>query len=755
MSRSKELAKNTLIITFGRISTQFISFLLLPLYTSLLSKGEYGTVDFLTTLVQLFVPVMSLMIDQGVFRFLLSCKRSEKKKAIITSALVILLVASISSAILIGSIWLFSKNGYMLWLISILVITAFNNLFLQISRGVQRTGDYALGSFICSSSTIILNVFCIAYLKMGAEGMLFATLCGNIICCAFLFLKLEIYKYIDKKAFDSSTVREILQYSLPLIPNQLSIWVMNSSDRLIVTVLLGSAANGILAVTHKFPSIFIMLFNIFLLAWHETGALHYFDDDRDTFFSDMINNIISFFSTLCIGALLLLPIVFNLLVNRAYNEAYLNIPIYLIATLFNVVIGLLGVIYVATKRTKEIAKTTILSALINIVVHVILIKYIGLYAASISTLLAYLIAMIYRIHDTNNYLRIRYDIKKTIILCILLAGSCFIYYKNNRIISLLVFPGFLLIAYFLNKEIIDGAINLIQRKTGLDKKRMILLWFSFMATLAGTISFYIFKKNNDSPKEIYELTNYEINEITPKQTIKFNEFGTENITCTGFSYDPIDKSFWIGDYGALTPNEEVHPRLIEVNVDLTNVIKDVDLSNIVDKSTNLQGVAYDDKDDSLWLAVGEKIVEIDKAGNIQKMITSDRYSKYVFNGICYNKNDDTLWVLCLSQYLLHFKKDGSVLEKYMFNYCNQDHICLMENDLLITIGADYQGGNNYICKVSSKNGQIITLYKTQQSYSLEGICFTGDQVIVINDGLYHNDLIGCSYITVYPSKLFK
>lgn len=51
MSRIKDLAKNTLIITIGRISTQFITFLLLPLYTALLTTEEYGTVDLITTLV--------------------------------------------------------------------------------------------------------------------------------------------------------------------------------------------------------------------------------------------------------------------------------------------------------------------------------------------------------------------------------------------------------------------------------------------------------------------------------------------------------------------------------------------------------------------------------------------------------------------------------------------------------------------------------------------------------------------------------
>lgn len=94
----------------------------------------------------------------------------------------------------------------------------------------------------------------------------------------------NIYKYISIKVYDKKIILAELKYSVPLVPNQLSLWVMNSSDRLIVSIILGTAANGILAVTHKFPAIFMTFFNIFQLAWHETGAIHYFDEDRDVFF---------------------------------------------------------------------------------------------------------------------------------------------------------------------------------------------------------------------------------------------------------------------------------------------------------------------------------------------------------------------------------------------------------------------------------------------------------------------------------------
>lgn len=469
MSRIKDLAKNTLIITIGRISTQFITFLLLPLYTALLTTEEYGTVDLITTLVQLFIPIVSLMIDQGVFRYLLSSENENTKKEVISNAFFLLLGLNFVFIIIYLLLLPLITVKYKIWILLILVITAFSNLFLQISRGLKKTFDYALGSFICSLITITLNVLCIAFIKMSAVGMLLATFIGNVVCCIYLFFKLEINKYLSLSSVNKKTLLNELKYSIPLIPNQLSLWVMNSSDRLIVSFILGTAANGILAVSHKFPAIFMTFFNIFQLAWHETGTVHFFDKDRDDFFSKTIEEIMLLFSTLCMCIIIVPPIVFNLFVNSSYNEAYYNIPIYLIASLLNVMVGLLGVVYVATKKTFEIAKTTIIAALINIIVNIILIKYIGLYAASISTFMGYFITMIYRIIDTKKYLNIKYSLYKYVKIIVGILFSTIIYYINNKLISIITLPFFICIALWVNKDYIVLIKKLIKGKIKLNE----------------------------------------------------------------------------------------------------------------------------------------------------------------------------------------------------------------------------------------------------------------------------------------------
>lgn len=751
MSRGEDLTKNTLIITVGRISTQFITFLLLPLYTTFLTTEEYGTVDLISTLVQLFIPIVSIMIDQGVFRHLLNCKTEYERKETISSAFFLLLITSTITVFLYTGISLFVTNEYKLWMLLILVVTAFSNFFLQIARGLKHTSDYAYGSFVCSASTIVLNVLCIAFLHMGAVGMLAAIFAGNIICCIFLFFRLKIGQYIGTSAFDKKIAKDELKYSFPLVPNQLSLWVMNSSDRLIVTFFLGVSANGILAVSHKFPAIYLTFFNIFLLAWHETGAVHYFDKDRDAFFTDAFKKILSLFSTLCLGIIALLPFVFDWFVDSSYKEAYFNIPIYLVASLFNVIVGLLGVVYVATKKTGEIAKTTLLAAAINIVVHLALIKTIGLYAASVSTFVGYGITMICRIHDAKRYLNIKYDKKQFACIGFFLVIYTVVYYLDNIIISLLFLPFLTVAVFFLNRDIIKRAIQFIDQKIeGRINKKLLISTIVAISIIMGGL--YVFKNTKATSKMIQTEYRQEIIDVVAENVILFSDINVEDFTCTGMAYDSTDDAFWIGDFGAMNPENKTEPRIVEVNRSIDSVIREIDLDNVLDASADLQGVTYDSDLDCLWVAVGDTVCALNKDGEILKTIQLGKYTKYKANGICYDESDDSLWVLCASKYLLNIKKDGTVMKEYSFNYFGQDHICINGDYLYITVGADYQGINNYVCKVSTIDGDIKALYRVKGANALEGICLVGGKMMIVNDGLYHSDLVGKSYISIFDSS---
>lgn len=462
MNKKKELLKNTMIIFIGKISTQFLSFFLLPIYTNYLSTRDYGSIDLILTYISLLVPIITIQQEMATFRFLIDARNNEELKGKIIST-------SFNNSFSYLFVFLFIyllfnlliKIKYSYFILINIAICIFSNLLMQISRGLGKNFNYSIASFITGFSTFLLNIILICFCKIGAVGMLLSMSISNIICILYLFFSLKIYRYYKFIKTDKKLKKEMFHYSLPLVPNSISWWFINVSDRTIISAILGVSANGIYAISNKFPSIISSLLGIFSLSWSESASLHIDDKDRDDFFSSVAETVLKLFSCACFGIISILPLIYNKLIGMAYLESYNYIPIFLIGSMANCIVNVYSAIYIAKKMTKKVAYTSIASALINIIINLIFIKFIGLYAASISTALAYIIMMIYRHFDLKKYLRIKYDNKIVFYTIIMFCITITLYYINR--VSLNIFNILLVITYtlILNKK----NIVLLLKKT--------------------------------------------------------------------------------------------------------------------------------------------------------------------------------------------------------------------------------------------------------------------------------------------------
>lgn len=461
-SKSKELAKNTIIITVGKICTQFISFLLLPIYTSYLTTEQYGVVDLVTTYVQLLFPILFFQIDQAIFRFLIDQRKNQEKKEVLISstfAFYIFQTISISILFLISLFWF--RNEYRWFLYLNLLGTGLSAIMLQFSRGLGDNLTYSIASFIAGVSAIILNIIFIVPLAMGAEGMMIATFISHILCSAFIAYRLKIHQYLHAFRISRVQIKELLKYAFPLIPNAISWWLVNASDRTIVLFFLGTSANGILAASHKFSTVFTTAYSVFNMSWTESITLHFGEEDRDSFFSSTFDTVYRLFAAGCIGIIAFMPFVFSFFIKEQFAEAYYQIPIYMIAGLFSVIVGLYSVIYIAVKKTSEIAKTSILAGVINIIVNLLLIRHIGLYAASISSAVSYAAMAVYRAIDSRRYVnhKINYYIliSSFVLLCITFYG----YYCGDKLTKISI--AILAVAYaiIINYQFTRRVINVL------------------------------------------------------------------------------------------------------------------------------------------------------------------------------------------------------------------------------------------------------------------------------------------------------
>ena len=84
---------------------------------------------------------------------------------------------------------------------------------------------------------------------------------------AFLIVVNKLYQYFNLNKYERQYQKEIVKYSIPMIPNELSWWIVHSSDRTIISIFLGMSANGIYTVSCKFSSIVSSIFIIFNMSW--------------------------------------------------------------------------------------------------------------------------------------------------------------------------------------------------------------------------------------------------------------------------------------------------------------------------------------------------------------------------------------------------------------------------------------------------------------------------------------------------------
>ncbi len=472
MNQKKQLLKNTAIIAIGKLSTQIVSFLLLPLYTAKLSTEEFGTYDFFVTLSVFLLPIITLLMEESMFRFLIDADDLKSKKRTITATIVYTAVGTVIFTILAAIIMGIIHYEYAVIFIIFIISNILLGLSNALSRGMGKVNLYSLSNFILGVITIILNILFIVTFKLGVNGLLWSNIIANTATAVIMFYKLHLPQFVSKKDFSRETLGKMIRYSAPLVPNNLSWVIISLSDRLMLTQMIGADANGIYAVANKFPNIVYTCYGFFSTAWKESAARILKEENKSQYYNSIYKDVKFFLKAIVLGLIAIMPLAFPLLVNESYNDAYKYIPILIISIYYTNMSNFYGGIFTAYKNTKIMGSTTAVAAVINIVINIIFIPKFGIYAATFSTLISNMVVYFYRRYKIMDYIKLKE--KFNYVFWILLVITLITYYKNNMILNIIVF--LLVVAYciFTNKNFImrvsKPVISKVQSFTKRNKK---------------------------------------------------------------------------------------------------------------------------------------------------------------------------------------------------------------------------------------------------------------------------------------------
>lgn len=444
MNKINELRRNTIIIALANLGSKLIAFILAPAYSYYMTVDEYGLMDIINTTVSLVLPFICFDIYEATFRF--SNEKKYSREAVFSTSIAVMFPSFVVG---IGGI-IFSQIckinfKYINIIICITILGALNMILAQYIRGKQEMLKFALSGIVSSVGMLFSNFIFMVYLQLGIKGWLLSFLISKVVECIYLCSVSDFINTFRIRYIQINYLKEFLKFCLPLLPTTIMWWIMSLSDRYMLAVYSGTVATGIYAVANKLPSLLSVLENIFYQAWQTTAINSVYDANRDKLYSKVFNKYIQIMVMGVLGILIVSESMVLILFEKSYSEAYRYIPLLVIAVVIHALNGNLGSLYSVFKNTKGAFYSTLIGALMNIILNIFFIPKFGIMGAALTTFISYVVTLLYRFMDTKKFVRIDIDLETVIISIISIMFQLVLYYHNNigsYLIRCCIFVGY-------------------------------------------------------------------------------------------------------------------------------------------------------------------------------------------------------------------------------------------------------------------------------------------------------------------------
>lgn len=453
MDREKKIVKNTVAYTIGNFGSKILAYIMVLVYTHYITSAELGYYDVVITTISLFQPIILMMFDDGVYRWLVDDSQKNKKEILSTCLKTVFCTTSVTVVIFL-LLHLEFHFSYVFGILFYLISGLFYQIILNAVRGLSNSRLYAASGILNSALLLIFEVVGIVVLKRGVDALFISKALANMVTVSYIYAHQTDLKGIITVPYNKSLAKDIARYSLPLIPNNISWWIVNSSDRYIILFFLGTAANGVYSIANKFPTIVTTVTGILYFAIQESMLKEYHALDRDQFYSNIFEKYYSILFALVICGIPATRIVIELFVGNGYKTAWMFSGFLYLSTVYSALSSLLGIGYQISRETKRSVYSTVGAAFVNIAINIFFIKTVGLHAASFSTLAAYVFLLIVRLQHSKKYFNLSVKWKNFLAINLI---AITILILNSIATSLATCFGLTLIAVavavYINKDI--------------------------------------------------------------------------------------------------------------------------------------------------------------------------------------------------------------------------------------------------------------------------------------------------------------
>ncbi len=454
MGRGKKLAVDTLLFALSSFGSKILTLLLTPLYTAILSTEQYGIADLITVTINFIYPILTLAICDATLRFAFDANKS--KNGILSTSLVFVVGSTLVLALCYPIVTIISQQFAAYWGIFVITYFFFNlhNCISNFIKGLGYTKLFALQGVVHTFTIICCNLVFLLWFQWGLTGYLYSIIIGYSVSTLLMIFGAKLYQYIYPLNINKALIKEMLKYSIPMIPTILA-WAVNTYiDKYMIIYFCGLSDSGIYSVAHKIPSIITTVTMIFTQAWQLSVIENYEKDSDGRFFTQVYQAFDLILVGLVIAVIPFSKMIASILFAKEYYTAWSAAPFLLISTLFSSLAGFLAAAFRAAKKTNGLMKSVVIGAVVNIVLNLILLNLVGLVGAAIATAVSFLVVWLLRLIDTQKLVAIKIKAIPTIITYAVVFLVSFWYCFELPLFGLLYAAALIILIVVNYKELV-------------------------------------------------------------------------------------------------------------------------------------------------------------------------------------------------------------------------------------------------------------------------------------------------------------
>ena len=401
------LLKSSIIYSGFNLLNAALPFLLIPFLTRYLTTEDYGKISIITLSVTFLSPIIGLSAISIITKEYFNVDDLILKK--IVQSILILLIFSLITLFIVFFIFriqlfYFLNLDYNLLFVCLIIGTTqfLISLTTTILQMENKATLFGLFQFFQALINTLLSIIFIYFFKIGWKGRIDGWLSANIIISFISIYFLFRKSYLNNFKIEKNIIKDVIKYSLPIIPYTLSGMIISMNDRFLVNKILGTSEVGLYTLGLQIGSIiniiFISLNNAFIPWLYKKLSLN--------ITTNSLLGIFYIFIILMIFTSIIFWIFASQMIHLFIGQKFLSISKYLflfiITNLFNSIYLIFANYFIYKGQTKTLATNTIITTLINLPLCYYLIKYFNIGGAVYATMITSFILLCLTIYSINN-----------------------------------------------------------------------------------------------------------------------------------------------------------------------------------------------------------------------------------------------------------------------------------------------------------------------------------------------------------------